>query len=201
MTFIQNAVNLYSIMVNKTRNRYIFAAVFASLIAVSQFFIIPLPGGVPIVLKNLFVVLAGTVLGSFYGGLSLLIFIAAGLLGAPVFVIPGPAAFNTPLGGYIIGYFFAALASGLICGLPKVSEKKIRFMFLLRLSLASILGFSIIIFCGVIYMMYFSSISFKAAFVAGCVPYIPGDLIKLAVSIPLALKLRPIAARYLNKEI
>jgi len=183
------------------RNRYVFAAVFTALIAVSQFFIIPLPGGVPVVLKNLFVVLAGTVLGSFYGGVSLLIFIAAGLLGAPVFVVPGPAAFNTPLGGYIIGYFLGALSAGLICGLPKTSETKIRPFFLIRLSIASLIGFSIIIFCGVFYMMYFNSISFKAAFIAGCIPYIPGDLIKLAVSIPLALKLRPVAARYINEKL
>ena len=187
-------------MVNVIRNRIVFAALFAALIAVSQFFIIPLPGGVPIVLKNLFVVLAGTVLGGFYGGAALLIFIAAGLLGAPVFVIPGPAAFNTPLGGYIIGYFFGALASGIICGLPKIKEKKINVLFLLRLSIASFLGFLIIITCGVFYMMIFNSISFKTAFIAGCLPYIPGDLIKLAISIPLALKLRPIAARYLVRE-
>ena len=189
-------------MVNRKRlirTRLVFAAFFAALIAVSQFFIIPLPLGVPVVLKNLFVVLAGTVLGSFYGGAALLIFIAAGLLGAPVFVIPGPAAFNTPLGGYIIGYFFASLAAGLICGLPKTNEKKIRLFFALRLSAASFLGFLIIILCGVFFLMRFSSISFKAAFLAGCVPYIPGDLIKLAVSIPLALKLRPIIARYLNE--
>jgi len=184
----------------KIKNRLVFAAFFAALIAVSQFFIIPLPGGVPIVLKNLFVVLAGTVLGSFYGGVSLLIFIAAGVLGAPVFVIPGPAAFNTPLGGYIIGYFFASLTAGLICGLPKISEKKTTLFFTLRLTLASILGFSIIIFCGVFFMSRLLSISFKAALIAGCLPYIPGDLIKLAISIPLALKLRPIAARYLNDK-
>ena len=62
------------------RNRYVFTAVFAALIAVSNFFIVPLPGGVPIVLKNMFVVLAGTVLGGFYGGVSNFILIAAGLI-------------------------------------------------------------------------------------------------------------------------
>ncbi len=56
-----------------TRNRYVFTAVFAAMIAVSGFFIVPLPGGVPIVLKNMFIVLSGTVLGSFYGGLAVLI--------------------------------------------------------------------------------------------------------------------------------
>ncbi|MDR0320022.1 MAG: biotin transporter BioY [Treponema sp.] len=182
-----------------TRNRYIFAAVFAAMIAVSNFFQVPLPGGVPIVLKNMFVVLSGTVLGSYYGGIAVLILIGAGLIGIPVFVIPGgPGVFLTPLGGYIIGYFAASLCAGLVCGLPQVSEKKMRPIFLLRLSLASLLGFSLILFCGAFYMMRLNSLSFTAAMIAGVVPYIYGDLVKLALSIPLALKLRPIAARYLN---
>jgi len=174
--------------------------VFAAMVAVSGFFIIPI-GPVPIVLKNLFVVLAGAVLGGYYGGIALLIFITAGLLGLPVFVIPGPGVFLTPLGGYIIGYLAASLAVGLVCGLPKTSEKKINPMFLFRLSLALFLGFALILFCGVFYVMRLNSMSFATAFSAGAVPFIPADLIKLAVSIPLALKLRPIAARYINTEV
>ncbi|MDR1836679.1 MAG: biotin transporter BioY [Treponema sp.] len=181
------------------RNRYVFAAVFAAMIAVSGFLIVPLPGGVPIVLKNLFVVLSGTVLGSFYGGIAVLILIAAGLLGIPVFVIPGgPGVFLTPLGGYITGYFIASLCAGLVCGLPKVSEKKIKAAFAIRLGIASFSGFLLILLCGVFYMMFLNSISFKAALTAGLVPFILGDSIKFAVSIPLALGLRPVAARYIN---
>ena len=183
------------------RNRYIFASVFAALTAVSGFFIIPLPVGVPIVLKNLFVVLCGTVLGSFYGGAAILIFICAGLVGIPVFVIPGgPGVFLTPLGGYILGYFAASLCAGLVCGLPKVCEKKITLFLLIRISAASFIGFTLILVCGSLYMMRLNSLSLQAAFAAGVVPFIIGDLIKLAVSIPLALKLRPIAARYINPE-
>ena len=186
-------------MVSRTmRNRYVFTAVFAAMIAVSGFFIIPLPGGVPIVLKNMFVVLSGTVLGSFNGGIALLIFITAGVFGAPVFVIPGPGVFNTPLGGYVIGYFFGSLFSGLICGLPKIGEKKTNPVFVLRLCIASLLGFALILICGSLYMMRLNSMSFSAAITAGLVPFLFGDAVKLALSIPLALKLRPIAARYIN---
>ena len=180
------------------RNRYVFVAAFASIIAISQFFVIPLPRGIPIVLKNLFVILAGAVLGSYYGGLANLIVIAAGLLGAPVFVIPGPATFATPLGGYIIGYFLGSLATGFICGLPKISEKKIQFPAVLKISLASLLGFAIILLCGVFYMMRLNSMTLSAAFAAGFVPFVFGDFIKLLICIPLAVKLRPIAARYVN---
>jgi len=184
-------------MKKNLRNRYVFSAVFAAMIAVSGFFIIPMPGGVPIVLKNLFVVLSGTVLGSFYGCISVLVFIAAGLIGVPVFVIPGgPAVFLTPLGGFIAGYFFASLFAGIICGLPKVNEKG--FFVVLKISIASFSGFALILICGVFYMMHINSISLSAAITAGVLPFLAGDIIKLSVSIPLAVKLRPIAARYIN---
>jgi biotin transport system substrate-specific component len=181
------------------RNRYVFTAVFAALVAVSGFFIIPLPGGVPIVLKNMFVVLSGAILGSFYGGLALLIFIGAGLIGIPVFVIPGgPGVFLTPLGGYIIGYFAGALCAGLICGLPKVSEKKVRPLLALRICLGLFAGFAMILLCGSLYMMQLNSMTLKAALTAGVAPFLGADAVKLALSVPLALKLRPVAARYIN---
>jgi len=188
--------------VNKsTRNRFVFASVFAAMIAVSNFFQVPTPIGVPIVLKNLFVVLSGTVLGSFYGGIAVLILIVAGLIGIPVFVIPGGiGVFNTPLGGYIIGYFVASLCAGLVCGLPKISEKKISPIPLIRLCVASFLGFALILACGSFYMMFLKTMTIKAAFLAGTVPFIIGDLIKLALSITLAFALRPIVARYINSE-
>jgi len=183
------------------RNRLVFAAVFAAMIAVSNFFQIPTPIGVPIVLKNMFVVLSGTVLGSFYGGIAVLILILAGLIGIPVFVIPGGiGVFMTPLGGYIIGYLIASLCAGFVCGLPKVGEKKISPVPLLRLCIASLLGFALILTCGSLYMVFLKSMTLKAAFLAGTVPFIIGDLIKLALSIPIAITLRPISARYINSE-
>jgi biotin transport system substrate-specific component len=184
------------------QGRYVFSAAFAALIAVSGFFIVPLPGGVPIVLKNLFVVLSGTVLGSFYGGIAILIFLAAGVLGIPVFVIPGgPGVFFTPLGGYLIGYFAGSLSAGLICGLPKIDEKKIKSACLIRICIASLTGFLLIDLCGVFYMMILNSISFTNAMLAGFIPFILGDSIKFIISVPLALKLRPIAARYIYVNI
>jgi len=183
------------------RNRFVFAAVFAAMIAVSNFFQVPTPIGVPIVLKNMFVVLSGTVLGSFYGGIAVLILIGAGLIGIPVFVIPGGiGVFYTPLGGYIIGYFAGSLCAGLVCGLPKISEKKIRPVPIIRLCIASFLGFALILACGSLYMMFLKSMTLKAAFLAGTAPFIIGDLIKLAFSIPLGFALRPVAARHINNE-
>jgi biotin transport system substrate-specific component len=187
------------------RNRFVFAAVFAAIIAVSNFFQIPTAVGVPVVLKNMFVVLSGTILGSFFGGIAVLILIAAGLIGIPVFVIPGGiGVFNTPTGGYIIGYFFASLCAGLVCGLPKITEKKITFAPLIRICLGSFSGFAVILVCGSLYMMLLNlskePMTLKTAFMLGTTPFIIADMIKLAFSIPLTLALRPVAARYINGD-
>jgi biotin transport system substrate-specific component len=184
------------------RNRLVFTAVFAALIAVSNFFKIPIPGlAVPIVLKNMFVVLSGTILGGVYGGIAALILIGAGLIGIPVFVIPGGiGVFSTPLGGYIIGYFAGSLCAGLICGLPKVSEKRFKTVPFIRLCIGSFLGFALILACGSLYMSLLKSMTLKAAFLAGTTPYLIADSIKFVLSIPLAFEIRPIAARYINGE-
>ncbi|MCL1992931.1 MAG: biotin transporter BioY [Spirochaetes bacterium] len=184
-----------------TRTRYVFAALFAALIAVSSFLVIPLPVGiVPIVLTNLFVVLSGLVLGGLYGGLATLIFLTAGLLGFPVLVIPGPGAFLTNLGGYLIGYLLGSLCAGLICGLPSISEKSVSRGRLLRVCAAAFAGFAIILLCGAFYIMLLNSISFHSALLIGVVPFLIGDALKLAAAVPVALKLRPIAARYINPD-
>jgi biotin transport system substrate-specific component len=189
------------ISMNVRRNRYVFSAVFAAMIAVSGFIIVPLPGGIPIVLKNLFIVLSGTVLGSFYGGFALVIFLVAGIIGIPVFVIPGGiGVFQTPIGGFLIGYFLASLIAGLLMGLPKVSEKKVRALFIIKLSIVSVIAFAVILICGSFHMMILNNLSLKAAFLAGFVPFVIGDAIKCVISIPLALALRPIAARYINPD-
>jgi len=188
--------------INKSvRNRFVFAAVFAALIAVSNFFQIPTPLGVPIVLKNMFVVLSGTILGSFYGSIAVLVLIAVGLIGVPVFVIPGGiGVFNTPLGGYIIGYFIASLFAGLICGLPKISERRFSLIPFIRVCIGSISGFALILICGSLYLTFLKSMTFKTAFMAGTAPFIMADTVKYMFSIPLTIALRPIAARYVNNE-
>jgi len=63
----------------------VFAALFAAIIAASAFLIIPI-GPVPIALRNMFTLLSGLVLGPFLGAGAVALFIAAGAVGAPVFV-------------------------------------------------------------------------------------------------------------------
>jgi biotin transport system substrate-specific component len=193
---------------NVLRNRSVFVALFAALIAVTCFIAVPAgPLGVPIVLQNMFVLLAGTILGSIQGAAAVGLFMAAGALGLPVFSggTGGPAAFASPSGGYIVGYFFGSLAAGLILGRPSITEKT-GAKQLTKIASASLIGMGIIYFAGTgrlaQIIMQGNSLTLVQAIVpavtAGVLPYLVGDVIKLIILIPLTAKLRPVAARYIN---
>jgi biotin transport system substrate-specific component len=79
---------------------------------------IPLPGTpVPITLQPMLVVLAGMMLGPTLGSASMVLYLALGVLGAPVFApigAPGIARLFGPTGGYLIAYPAAAAAAGIL---------------------------------------------------------------------------------------
>jgi biotin transport system substrate-specific component len=88
-----------------------FAVAMAAAAQVSM----PIPGTpVPFSLTPLVVVLAGLMLGPIAGAASMLIYLAAGATGLPVFSpigAPGIARFFGPTGGYLFAYPAAARAS------------------------------------------------------------------------------------------
>ena len=63
----------------------VFSALFSAFIAAGAYLIIPI-GPVPIVLQNLFVLLAGLLLGSRWGVTSVAVYMVAGICGLPVFL-------------------------------------------------------------------------------------------------------------------
>ncbi|MDR1398775.1 MAG: biotin transporter BioY [Treponema sp.] len=182
----------------------VFISLFAALICVSSFWTIPLIPGLPIVLKNLVIVLAGVLLGTWRGAAAAALFLLAGMLGIPVFANAGGiAAFLSPAGGYMIGYVAGALAAGFIAGTPLIKDKKPTLMYTMRIAAALFIGFAVILVCGSLWLLYLNDKSAepKAAagiFWSGIVPFIPGDGIKFILSIPLAVTLRPIAACYIH---
>ena len=69
---------------------------------------------VPVTLQVLAVILSGLVLGSKWGAISQIQYLALGAAGAPVFAdwTGGPAAFVGPRGGYLIGFVAGAYVAG-----------------------------------------------------------------------------------------
>ena len=97
-----------------TRNLTL-AALFAALTAVGALVSIPLIGPVPFTFQVLFVLLAGMVLGPRLGALSMLAYIALGLV-APVYAqgASGVGALFGPAGGYLWGFVLGAALVGLL---------------------------------------------------------------------------------------
>lgn len=197
-------------MKNKSTLKISFIALFAAIICVGCFIKIPL-GVIPIVLQNVLCILCGVLLGGVLGGAPTALFLLAGLIGLPVYSggTGGVAVWLGPTGGFLPGYFLGAVAAGFIAGKPSVEQKKITWIIVLRVSLAILAGMVILYIPGVIRFSFWATANGKipaektafAYTMAACViPYIPGDLLKTVIAIPVALKLRPVLAQYLYED-
>ena len=198
------------LMKNKSTLKISFIALFAAIICVGCFIKIPL-GVIPIVLQNVLCILCGVLLGGVLGGAPTALFLLAGLIGLPVYSggTGGIAVWLGPTGGFLPGYLIGALVAGFIAGRPSVEEKKISWKVALRVSLAIVAGLVILYIPGVIRFSYWATAAGKVpvdktalAYTMGAcvIPYIPGDILKAVIAIPVALKLRPVLAQYLYED-
>ncbi|MGH7617277.1 MAG: biotin transporter BioY [Gemmatimonadaceae bacterium] len=89
---------------------------FAAAVAAASQIAVPLPlTPVPVTLQPMLVVLAGMWLGPRAGTASMILYLAAGAAGLPVFTplgAPGIGRFVGPTGGYLLAYPFAAYVAG-----------------------------------------------------------------------------------------
>ncbi len=165
-----------------------YIAVFAALIIVLAFVAIPVgTAGVPIVLQNAACILAGLILGSRRGFLSVLLFLVLGLVGLPVLAGGRTtlAALAGPSAGYLLGYVISALLAGLIAYSALRTSKNMGYrigMFIL----AGVVGLLTQYVFGAIGLMIISDLSISAA-AAAQIPFILPDGAKVAVMIIIAL--------------
>ena len=197
-------------MKNKSVLKISFIALFAAIICVGCFIRIPL-GVIPIVLQNALCILCAVLLGGVLAGAPAALFLLAGLIGLPVYSggSGGLAVWLGPTGGFLFGYLLGAIAAGFIAGKPSVTEKKLSARVVIRVSVAVVAGLVILYIPGVIRFSYWATAAGKvpaektafAYTMAACViPYIPGDILKAVIVVPVALKLRPVLAQYLYED-
>lgn len=89
----------------------LFAALMAIGANVSSFLMI---GSVPITLQLLFAILAGGLLGSRLGSISMIVYLLLGLVGAPVYAQfkGGLGSLLSPTFGFVISFIFVAYVAG-----------------------------------------------------------------------------------------
>ena len=173
-----------------------FAATFAALTAAIASFSIPLIlTPVPLTLQVFFVLLAGTLGGTVYGTLSMIMYLAAGVAGLPVFsgFQAGVGHLLGPTGGYLFAFPIAALISGLVVGKPSSNMRK-DFYRVVASMLCALVAIHTV---GITWLSLYLSIPLSQAFLLGGV-FIPVDLIKLAVAAPVAVRLRKSLASMLT---
>jgi biotin transport system substrate-specific component len=135
---------------------------------------IPLPfTPVPLTGQTFAVLLVGAALGSRRGAVAMALYIALGALGLPVFA-GGASGMDYLSGatlGYLVGFVMAAYVIGLLA--ERGLERSVRTSLI-----PFLLGMIIIYICGVAWLTIILG-SLSQAVVAGVVPFLIGDTIKL----------------------
>lgn len=157
--------------------------VMAAVICILGPLSIPI-GVVPISFTNLAIYFALYALGMKKGSISYIIYVLIGFVGIPVFsnFSGGPSKLLGPTGGYIIGFLFMALIAGFF--IDTFFDK----WYLCFLGM--VLGTAVCYVFGSMWLSYQAHISAHAAFSAGVIPFIPGDLAKIIIATLAGSKIR-----------
>nr|WP_214044145.1 biotin transporter BioY [Methanomethylovorans sp.] len=156
----------------------VFAALFASLTAVGAYVKVPLPvSPVPVTMQVFFVLLAGSMLGSRWGTISMVVYLLLGITGFPIFAggASGVGVLFGPTGGYLAGFVFAAFVTGKLLEILPQHSILINF-------LCMIIGLIIIYSFGAFRLMSVAHLTFQQTMIAGILPFIIGDMAALVLA-------------------
>jgi biotin transport system substrate-specific component len=155
--------------------------------------VIPLPWTpVPITGQTFGVLLVAVLLGARRGAITLILYLIEGAAGLSVFQplgLPGLARFAGPTAGYLLSYPFAAFVTGwLVERGAKIGNTRDGGSRLagLRLIGALLSGEAIIFACGCAWLALFLRMGWSAALSQGALPFIPGEITKMALVVVAA---------------
>lgn len=158
------------------RTRALAVVVAAGALALSAQLALPIPGTpVPFTLTPFVVVLTGLLLGPVDGAAAMVLYLAAGAAGLPVFApmgAPGLARLLGPTGGYLLAYPVAAAIAGRFgAGRAQLGRR----------ALASFAGMLVIYLGGLTQLAVLSG-SLATAAVLGVLPFVAADAVKAIVA-------------------
>jgi biotin transport system substrate-specific component len=162
------------------RTRALSIVVAAGVLALSAQFAMPIPGTpVPFTLTPFVVVLAGLLLGPVDAAAAMVVYLAAGAVGLPVFApmgAPGLARLLGPTGGYLLAYPVAAAVAGRL-GAGRTT-------FVTRAA-AAVAGIAVIYLGGLAQLAVLTG-SFATAALLGALPFAAADVVKAFVAAALS---------------
>jgi biotin transport system substrate-specific component len=166
------------------------SAVFASLLSISAQVSIPITpiSPVPITLQVFIVYLAATIVGPRYGAVSCLLYLAIGAVGIPVFAgaTGGVQVLAGPNGGYLFSFPLAVFVGGILSRRSRRGRSDV-----VRVSIAVAATLVIIYAVGVAWLseVYLHG-NFGDGILLGAIPFVPFDVVKGAVAIPISSRIR-----------
>jgi biotin transport system substrate-specific component len=167
-----------------TARRAFAAGVAALVVAASAQVSVPVPlSPVPMTLQPLAVLAVGGILGAVWGGAALLLYLALGLLGLPVFSAGGAGLGHVlgPTGGYLLAFPAAAAVAGKFAGTtPRLGP------VLIGCALAMV-----VIHAGGAAQLAVIGGDPGLALRVGFVPFLTGDLLKIGIAAAVILGLGP----------
>jgi biotin transport system substrate-specific component len=142
---------------------------------------------VPITLQTFGVILLALTLGGWRASAALALYLAEGMVGLPVFSphgAGGMAQIFGPTGGYLMAYPFAALAAGLL------AQKLTPRGRIAALTVGALAAEIVIFGAGVLWLMFILRTSLTLAYHGGVLPFLPGEVLKVAAAVGIAFKLK-----------
>lgn len=161
--------------------RTFHVALGAVVVALSAQVTVPVPlSPVPMTLQPLAVLAAGGVLGARAGAAALVLYLALGLLGLPVFAGGSGGLLHVlgPTGGYLLAFPAAAGLTGLVTDRLRYAAPSKRILGVL---LGCALGMAVIHAGGVAQLAALGR-SPSLAFRVGFLPFLTGDLLKVGLA-------------------
>jgi len=167
----------------------ILIALGTALLTLSAKINLPLPY-VPMTLQTLVVLVIGAAYGWRLGGTTVMVYLAEGATGLPVFAGPvgGLAPLLGPTAGYLVGFVAAAFTTGWL------SERGWdRSMPLLFVAMGA--GHIIILAAGFAWLVFGMKLGFEKAWLVGIAPFVAASVIKNALGAALVPAIRRILDR------
>ncbi|MBE6881312.1 MAG: biotin transporter BioY [Ruminococcaceae bacterium] len=157
---------------NKTK-KIAICAMLTAVTALISLISIPMPSAVPISLQCFAVALCGYFAGSLMGTISVMTYIAIGLVGLPVFAgfRGGFAVLLGPTGGFIIGFIPLCL----LCGGFGIPIRKKKYRHILKIAMG-LIGLSLCHLCGIVFFYFIMNADITTAFLASSAPYLIKDI-------------------------
>lgn len=186
LTQIRRAAHV-EVMTSVPARRIFAVMTFALLTAFSAHVAAPLPGtAVPVSLQTLVVLLSGMLLGPALGAAAQTAYLMAGAAGLPVFAagLGVPYLFG-PTGGYLLAFPAAAAVAGAIAArAPSGTGGRVAM-----LTLAGVLA-TLTVYAGGTAQLTLLTGDAAGALRMGVLPFLIGDLAKLAFAVIVALRIR-----------